>query len=199
MCIRDSPYKVRGLVSDLGIDSSHIPNQPSICLGAADMTVYEMTGAYSAFANNGTYITPSFITRIEDKNGKVIYKNSPDEKQALTQDYNFAVVELLRYAMRGAAGLNGIVSDMGGKTGTTNDYVDGWFMGITPSLAVGTWVGGDDRWIRFLSIGNGQGSKMARPFFTEFIRELEKQKVADYDPKKTVSYTHLTLPTKRIV
>lgn len=179
-----SPKKVRGLVADLGIDSSHIPDQPSICLGAADMTVYEMTGAYGAFANNGTYITPMFITRIEDKNGKVIYKNSADEKQALTQDYNFAVVELLRYAMRGAAGLNGIKSDMGGKTGTTNDYVDGWFMGITPSLVVGTWVGGDDRWIRFLDIANGQGSKMARPFFTEFIRALEKEQVADYDPNK---------------
>jgi len=175
---------VRSLVKNMGIDSAHVPAQPSICLGAADLTVYEMTGAYGAFANNGTYITPSFITRIEDKNGKVIYKNSPDEKAALTPDFNYAMVEMLRYAMRGSAGLQGIKSDMGGKTGTTNDYVDGWFMGITPSLVVGTWVGGDDRWIRFLSITNGQGSKMARPFFSEFIRQLEEQKVADYDPNK---------------
>lgn len=174
---------VLDMVNNMGIDKTKIPAQPSICLGAADLTVLEMTGAYASFANNGTYIVPSFITKIEDKNGKVIYKNTSDEKQALSPDINYVMVDMLRYAVRGAAGFQGVVSNIGGKTGTTNDYVDGWFMGITPSLVVGTWVGGDDRWIHFNSLTNGQGSKMARPFFSEFIRQLEKQKVADYDPK----------------
>jgi len=174
---------VLDMVNNMGIDKTKIPAQPSICLGAADLTVLEMTGAYASFANNGTYIVPSFITKIEDKNGKVIYKNTSDEKQALSPDINYVMVDMLRYAVRGAAGFQGVVSNIGGKTGTTNDYVDGWFMGITPGLVVGTWVGGDDRWIHFNSLTNGQGSKMARPFFSEFIRQLEKQKVADYDPK----------------
>lgn len=174
---------VLDLVNNMGIDKKKIPAQPSICLGAADLTVFEMTGAYATFANNGTYIVPSFITKIEDKNGKVIYKNTSDEKQALAPDINYVMVDMLRYAVRGAAGFKGVVSNIGGKTGTTNDYVDGWFMGITPGLVVGTWVGGDDQWIRFLSLTNGQGSKMARPFFSEFIRQLEVQKVADYDPR----------------
>lgn len=174
---------VLDMVNNMGIDKTKIPAQPSICLGAADLTVLEMTGAYASFANNGTYIVPSFITKIEDKNGKVIYKNTSDEKQALSPDINYVMVDMLRYAVRGAAGFQGVISNIGGKTGTTNDYVDGWFMGITPSLVVGTWVGGDDRWIHFNSLTNGQGSKMARPFFSEFIRQLEKQKVSDYDPK----------------
>ena len=174
---------VLDLVNNMGIDKKKIPAQPSICLGAAELTVFEMTGAYASFANNGTYIVPSFITKIEDKNGKVIYKNTSDEKQALSPDINYVMVDMLRYAVRGAAGFKGVVSNIGGKTGTTNDYVDGWFMGITPGLVVGTWVGGDDQWTRFLSLTNGQGSKMARPFFSEFIRQLEMQKVADFDPK----------------
>lgn len=173
---------VRSLANNMGIDSSQIPPQPSICLGAADLTVFEMTGAYATFANEGTYIEPTFITRIEDKNGKVLYKSTADKKQAITPDYNYVMVEMLRYATRGAGGFQGIKSDVGGKTGTTNDYVDGWFMGITPSLVVGTWVGGDDRWIRFLSLTNGQGARMARPFFSEYIRQLEQQKVSEYDP-----------------
>ncbi|HMY84182.1 MAG TPA: transglycosylase domain-containing protein [Saprospiraceae bacterium] len=177
-----STDQVLELVNNMGIDKSKIPAQPSICLGSADLTVLEMTGAYASFANNGTYVVPSFISRIEDKNGKVIYKNASDEKQALAPDYNYVMVDLLRYATRGSAGFQGIKSEVGGKTGTTNDYVDGWFMGITPSLVVGTWVGGDDRWIHFNSLTYGQGSKMARPFFSEFIRQLELQKVSDYDP-----------------
>ncbi|MCO5278424.1 MAG: transglycosylase domain-containing protein [Saprospiraceae bacterium] len=178
-----STRPVLELVNNMGIDKSKVPAQPSICLGAADLTVMEMTGAYASFANNGTYVVPSFITKIEDKNGKIIYKNTSDEKQALPADINYVMVDMLKYAVRGSAGFGGIKSEIGGKTGTTNDYVDGWFMGITPGLVVGTWVGGDDRWIHFNSLTYGQGSKMARPFFSEFIRQLELQKVSDFDPR----------------
>lgn len=177
-----STDQVLELMSNVGIDKKKIPAQPSICLGAADLTVLEMTGAYIPFANQGNYIAPSFITMIKDKNGKIIYRNIPEEKQALDKNINYVMVEMLRYALRKAGGFQNVTSDVGGKTGTTNDYVDGWFIGITPNLIVGTWVGGDDRWIRFLSLAHGQGSRMARPFFSEFIHQLEVQKVSGYNP-----------------
>ncbi|MBI1226269.1 MAG: peptidoglycan glycosyltransferase [Bacteroidetes bacterium] len=165
------------LLDNMGVDTKKIPKQPSICLGAADMSVMDMTGAYTTFANNGYYSKPIYITRIEDKNGRTIYSQEEQDKQALQEEPNYVMVEMLKYAVRGTMGATS--SEIGGKTGTTNDYVDGWFMGITPSLVVGTWVGGEDRWIRFLSIGEGQGSRMAKPFCREFILSLEK------DPKAT--------------
>jgi penicillin-binding protein 1A len=90
------------------------------------------------------------------------------------------MVELLRYA----ANISGVKSDVGGKTGTTNDFVDGWFMGMTPNLVVGTWVGGEDRWVHFRSSTYGQGARMAKPFFVEFIRQLESAKDLRFDASK---------------
>ena len=178
---------VRGLIHNMGIDSSllradgefRVPNQPSICLGSADLSVMEMTGAYSTFANNGLYNKPIFVLSIEDDNGREIYRNIPDETLALPPKANYVMVDMLRYA---ATNLGGITCDVGGKTGTTNDYVDGWFMGITPSLVVGTWVGGEDPWIRFLSLSDGQGSVMAKPFFREFIKRLQEAANVDFEP-----------------
>ncbi len=178
---------IRGIVHQMGIDSTtrypngryRVPKSPSICLGATDLSVMEMTGAYSTFANNGLYVKPVFITRIEDRNGRVIYSSMPEEKQALSPSANYAMLDLLKYS---ATNLGGIKSEVGGKTGTTNDYVDGWFMGVTPRLVVGTWVGGEDRWIRFLSLAYGQGSYMAKPFFSEFIKALENTPGVDFDP-----------------
>ncbi len=112
------------------------------------------------------------IDRIEDKNGKILYQSGHEERLALGEQQNYAMVQMLRYVTKGAPGLV-VKSDVGGKTGTTNDFVDGWFMGITPSLVVGTWVGGEDRWIRFLNIEDGQGSVMARPIFSKLIAKLE--------------------------
>ncbi|MBK7872118.1 MAG: transglycosylase domain-containing protein [Saprospiraceae bacterium] len=173
---------VRGLINQMGIDSSarysngryRVPQSPSICLGATDLSVMEMTGAYTTFANNGTYNKPIFITRIEDRNGRVIYRELPQEKAALPPNANYVMVEMLKYA---GTGLGGIKTEVGGKTGTTNDYVDGWFMGITPRLVVGTWTGGEDRWVRFRVLSMGQGAYMSKPFFREFIKRLEN------DPK----------------
>lgn len=160
---------------------AEIPAQPSICLGACDLPVFEMTGAYTTFANNGIANQPIFLTRIEDKNGKTIFTQLPEERQALSPNANYVMVDMLRYATQGAYGFRDLKSECGGKTGTTNDYVDGWFMGITPDLVVGTWVGGEDRWIRFRSIEMGQGARMARPFFTSFIKALEEAEDVDYD------------------
>jgi penicillin-binding protein 1A len=176
---------VRELVSNLGIDIKKVPPVPSICLGAADLSVYDMTGAYTAFANNGIYNKPVFIKRIEDKYGKIIYEGIREDRPALDPRTNYVMIEMLRSVMRqGLRGFGGIKSDMGGKTGTTNDYVDGWFMGLTPNLVVGTWVGGEERWIRFRTLGYGIGAKMARPMFAKFIRKMESDEEVDFDVSK---------------
>jgi penicillin-binding protein 1A len=164
----------------MGIDSSEqysngiyrVPKAPSICLGVSDLTVMEMAGAYSTFANNGIHVKPVHILSIEDKNGQVIYRHVPEDRRALPENANYVMVDLLR----GSAGVYGLESDVGGKTGTTNDFVDGWFMGITPDLVVGTWVGGADRWIRFRLPSLGQGSYMAKPFFQRFMKRVEKHR-----------------------
>ncbi len=174
-----NPAIVRDLAEDMGISKSKIPNQPAICLGAADLSVMDMTGAYQTFANDGVHIRPTFVTRIEDKNGKVIYTDVPDSYRALPQDYNYVMVDMLKHAVGGQQHL--LQSTFGGKTGTTNDYVDGWFMGITPDLVVGTWVGGEDSWIKFMSIGDGAGSKMARPYYLDFMQRLELDKSIRFD------------------
>lgn len=177
---------VRGLVNNMGIDSSlrradgeyRVPNQPSICLGAADLSVMEMTGAYCTFANNGVFVRPYFVSSIEDENGRVIYRAIREEQVALPPKANAVMVEMLQ---KTASGFWNNKSQVGGKTGTTNDYVDGWFIGITPTLVVGTWVGGEDQWIRFNSLADGQGSVMAKPFFKAFLTRLEESPDASYD------------------
>ena len=174
-----SVEEIRNLAGYMGIDKSKIPNAPSICLGASDLSVLEMTGAYSSFANRGIHTEPVFVTRIEDKNGKVIYSSVPEQRQALPENYNYVMVDMLKYASSSRHYM--LKSEFGGKTGTTNDYVDGWYMGITPNLVVGTWVGGEDPWIRFLSLDQGQGGVMARPFFEKFIKRLEGDPKTGYD------------------
>lgn len=180
---------VRGLCNNMGIDSSakrpdgqyRVPKQPSICLGAADLTVFEMTGAYATFANKGVYGLPFVIKRIEDKNGRTIYRSLPEEHVALPPNANYVMLDMLKYNVAGVPGINTLKSEVGGKTGTTTDQSDGWFMGVTPRLVVGTWVGGEDRWIRFFSLADGQGSRMARPIFAGFIARLEKDTKSGYD------------------
>jgi penicillin-binding protein 1A len=178
---------VRGLINNMGIDSSarrydgeyRVPNQPSICLGAADLSLMEMTGAYCTFANNGVFVAPYFVSSIEDETGRVIYRAVREEQVALPAKANKVMVDMLKYT---AVGFGENKSEVGGKTGTTNDYVDGWFIGITPSLVVGTWVGGEDPWIKFNTLADGQGSRMAKPFFKAFLNRLEASKDVDYDP-----------------
>ncbi len=170
---------VKDLTTNMGIPSSKIPDYPSICLGAADLSVIEMAGAYTTFANNGVYSKPIFIKEIRDKNGKLIYKAVPEQKKAIAPHYNYAMVNMLQHATNHLSGqLN---TSFGGKTGTTNDHRDGWFMGITPNLVVGTWVGGEDQWIRFRSIGDGQGGVMARPFFFDFMQRVERDRALGFD------------------
>ncbi len=194
---------IRNLLNNLGIDKNlrlengqlAVPKVPSICLGAVDLTPLEMTGAYTAFANNGSFTQPIFISKIEDKNGKVIYHGIPTRKAAINPLYNAVMVSMLQNNVSGSSGMR-VKSKIGGKTGTTNDFADGWFMGITPALVVGVWVGGDDKWIRFRNINDGQGSVMAKPITTLFLQKLENDLKSGYSynenfPKPPAGYDEL--------
>ena len=177
-----STEPVRTMVSRMGIPKEEIPDAPSIALGSVDLTVQQMTGAYTTFGNNGIYNKPVFLTKITDRSGRVVYEYIPEEGRAISPQANFVMVDMLRNASVGALG--GVKGPIGGKTGTTNDQTDGWFMGLTPELVVGTWVGGDDRWIRFRTLGLGGGSHMAKPFFRQFVRAAQSDEDIDWNTKR---------------
>lgn len=183
---------IRDLLNNVGIDKEArypngrlvVPAIPSLCLGSVDLSVFEMTGAYTSFVNNGVYTEPVFVDYIEDKNGRIIYRSTPNQKRALNPLYNSVIVDMLQNNTGGRFGM-GIKSQNGGKTGTTNDYADSWFMGITPKLVVGTWVGGDEKWVRFYNLDDGQGFVNARPIFQDFMKRLEAADSTGYDPTAT--------------
>ncbi|MFT6807420.1 MAG: penicillin-binding protein 1A [Saprospiraceae bacterium] len=181
---------IRDLLHNVGIDKYErindgrlvVPEVPSLSLGSVDLSVLEMTGAYTTFANDGIYTEPTFINRIEDKNGKIIYQSSPIQRRAINQLYNSVIVDMLRNNVGGGFKV-GIKTPAGGKTGTTNDYADGWFMGITPNLVTGVWVGGDEKWVRFYTLDDGQGFVMARPVFQNFMQKIEASEEIDFNTK----------------
>jgi penicillin-binding protein 1A len=169
------PEPFRNFLADVGIDTSNgrVPSSAAICLGTPNLSPFEMTGGYTIFANSGVYTEPVFIERIEDKNGNLIYTAGSNQRSVaiLSEQGAYVMSEMLQRIQRGK--FRGVKSQYGGKTGTTNFQADGWFMGITPDLVVGTWVGCDDRFIRFRSLTYGQGGKMARPIFANLLRNLE--------------------------
>ncbi|WP_104421700.1 transglycosylase domain-containing protein [Neolewinella xylanilytica] len=174
-----STEPVRNMVANMGIPKSQIPAAPSIALGSVDLTVQQLTGAYTTFGNNGVFIRPVYLTKIEDRTGRVIYEYLPEESPAISPQANYVMVNMLGRASVG--NLRGVEGPVGGKTGTTNDQTDGWFMGLTPELIVGTWVGGDERWIRFRSLGLGAGSNMAKPFFRRFVSTAQADESIGWD------------------
>lgn len=174
-----STEPVRNLVSNMGIPKDEIPDAPSIALGSVDLTVEQMTGAYTTFGNGGIFNRPVFLTRIEDRTGRIIYEYLPETRQAISPAANYVMVDMLRKAS--VFNLRGVQGPIGGKTGTTNDQTDGWYMGLTPELVVGTWVGGDSRWIRFRNLALGGGAHMAKPFFREFVKNAQADENIEWD------------------
>jgi penicillin-binding protein 1A len=172
------PYAVIELLKNLGLDSNtKVPPYPSICLGTPEISVFEMVGAYTAFANEGIYTMPSFISRIEDKNGNILYEYYPKYKEVLRPEVAFVMQEMMKGVvdagtakrLRYAYGLTGEIC---GKTGTTQSNADGWFIGLTPDLIAGVWVGCEDRLVRFRTTGLGQGASMALPIWGKFFQKI---------------------------
>ncbi|MBS1651863.1 MAG: transglycosylase domain-containing protein [Bacteroidetes bacterium] len=186
------PHAVVQLAKRLGI-TSDIPEVPSICLGTADINVFEMVAANATFANKGTYIQPTFITRIEDKNGKVLEEFIPKSDEVFSEEKAYAIIQLMRGVVDGGTGSRlrskyKLMNQIAGKTGTTQKNADGWFMGITPELVAGAWVGGEDRSIHFNSMAEGQGATMALPIWGKFFSKLYS------DPKIKVSKAEFSRP-----
>ncbi len=171
-----SPASVVAVVKDMGF-TSDIPAQPSICLGAVDASLIEMVGAYTTFVNKGTHIEPIFVTRIEDRAGNVLQDFVAKQNEVLDEQTAYIMIELMRGVVKFGTGTRlanryGLKGDIIGKTGTTQNNSDGWFMGATPDLLAGSWVGCEDRFIRFRSMAYGQGASTALPIWAKFFQKV---------------------------
>ena len=180
------PHAVVDLARKIGIKSK-ILAVPSLCLGTFDLSVYEMVGAYSTFSNKGVWVEPIFVTKIEDKNGVLLEKFIPESNEAMSEKTADVMVRLLQGVVDGVysptankksgTGVRlrfkyGFKNEIGGKTGTTQNHSDGWFMGITPNLVTGVWTGCEDRSVHFRDITTGQGANMALPIFAEYMQRV---------------------------
>jgi penicillin-binding protein 1A len=175
----NSPLKVRDFSDKLGIDTKKFMPYPSICLGTMDISVFEMVGAYGAFANNGVWTEPIFVTRIEDKHGNVLAEFVPKSEEAMNTQTAYVMCKMLQKIPEGGTATRlrtryGIGFPVGGKTGTTQNNSDGWFMGISPELVGGCWVGAEDRQVHFRATRLGQGANMALPIFGKFMQQVNK-------------------------
>ena len=188
------PIPVMELIKKMGV-SSTVPPYPSICLGTFDASVFDMTGAYSVFANHGTWTEPTYILRIEDKNGNVIYTHTPKVVQAMDAQTAYVMTYMLKGVIEDGTGSRlrykyGLNNPIGGKTGTTQENSDGWFIGITPQLVTGVWTGCEDRDIHFRSTRLGEGANSALPIFALFMKKvyannaLGIKKNVDFDAPK---------------
>ena len=204
------PKAVVDMTHKLGV-KSEIPLQPAISLGAVEITVHDMVAAYSTFANQGVYLKPQFISRIEDKNGVVIYEPIPESHDVLNKDIAYAVIKLLEGVtedgsgarLRTDGGGNGynrvtgypyvLTNPIAGKTGTTQNQSDGWFMGMVPNLVTGVWVGCEDRSARFKSIVYGQGATSALPIWGLFMKKCYSDSTLNVSKEEFEKPENLTI------
>ncbi|WP_163710499.1 transglycosylase domain-containing protein [Mangrovibacterium lignilyticum] len=184
-----NPQSVADVMHKMGV-YSYIDPVPSMFLGTSDITLYEMVGAYGTFANKGVYTQPIFVTRIEDKYGNVIATFRPERHDAIDEKTAYLMISLLRGVIDHGTGTRirwhpvygEIEGPIAGKTGTTQNHSDGWFMGVTPQLAAGVWTGADLRSIHFDNIKYGQGANMALPIWGRFMKKVYADPSLEYKP-----------------
>ena len=209
------PRPVINLARKMGI-TSYLPAVPSIALGTPDISLFEMVGAYSTFVNKGIYVKPVMISRIEDKNGRAIYEVAAETQDVLSEEAAYVTVNLMQGVTKAGSGArlrhaglektNDIYekvvtgypyvfeNPIAGKTGTTQNQSDGWFMGMVPNLATGVWVGGEDRAIHFENIGYGQGATMALPIWANYMRSLYENPVLEISQEDFLPPENLNIP-----
>ena len=183
-----NPYELVRLIHSFGVRNKAIDPVVSLCLGPCEISVGEMVSAYTAFANKGIRVAPLFVTRIEDNEGNVISTFAPQMEEVISVSSVYKMLVMLRAVINEGTGARvrryGITADMGGKTGTTNDNSDSWFMGFTPSLVSGCWVGGDERDIHFGSMTYGQGAAAALPIWAKYMKKVYDDPTLGYDQQE---------------
>lgn len=188
-----SPAELVKRMHSYGI-TNKIPAVLSLCLGPCEVSVKEMVTAYSAFANKGMRTDPMFVTAIADSNGNVISDFTPNQTEVITEKGYYRILSMLLNVVDGGTGNRlrrppfNITAQMGGKTGTTNFNADGWFMGFTPDLVSGVWVGGDERYIHFNSMAEGQGASMALPIYGKYMSRVYADPNLPYDQSKRFNF-----------
>ena len=180
-----SPYSLKKLIHQFGLLNKDIQPVPSLCLGPCEASVIEMVSAYTAFAGKGIRTAPLMVTRIEDNSGNVLATFSARKNEVISEESSYKMLEMLRAVVNEGTGTRirrdyKIHADMGGKTGTTNNNADGWFMGFTPSLVTGCWVGGEERDIHFDRMADGQGASMALPIWGLYMNKVYADRTLPY-------------------
>ena len=209
------PRPVINLARKMGV-TSYLPAVPSIALGTPDISLFEMVGAYSTFVNQGIFVKPVMITRIEDKNGRALYEVIPETQDVLSEEAAYVTVNLMQGVTTAGSGARlrhaGLEktnyvyekvvtgypyifeNSIAGKTGTTQNQSDGWFMGMVPNLATGVWVGGEDRAIHFKEIAFGQGATMALPIWGNYMRALYENPEFGISQEDFIAPENLSIP-----
>ena len=199
-----SPYQLVRLIHSFGVKNKQIDPVVSLCLGPCEISVGEMVSAYTAFANRGIRTAPLFVSRIEDNEGNVVAEFTPQMEEVISEESVYKMLVMLRAVINEGTGgrirrVYGIKADMGGKTGTTNNNSDGWFMGFTPSLVSGVWVGGEERDIHFDNMRDGQGAEMALPVWGLYMKKVFADKSLGYLQTDTFAIPHGFDPCKDIL
>jgi penicillin-binding protein 1A len=213
---RVGPRPVIELVAKMGVETKDMPEAPSIALGTPDVSLFELVGAYSTFANEGVYVKPTLIQRIEDKNGTVLYQNVPETKDVLSHETAYVTVSLMEGVTQGGSGQRlrhkwaggatvykkvvtgypyGFENPIAGKTGTTQNNSDGWFMGMVPNLVTGVWVGGEDRATHFSNTAYGQGATMALPVWGLYMKKCYANKDLNISTEEFKKPSELSITT----
>ena len=191
------PFQIDKLLRKMNVFLRPEDLVPAMCLGSMDLSLFELVSAQCVFANSGLYIKPTTIERIEDRNGKVIYAAKPEEKEVLSPTVSYEILKMMLGVVQGGTGSSlrgtwkpwgGITAQTAGKTGTTQNNSDGWFMGLTPGLVTGVWVGAEDRSVRFKTMTWGQGARMALPIYGYYMQK------AYADTKLNLSQENFTIP-----
>ena len=183
------PHAMADMMRKMGV-GSHIDETYSLCVGSADISVYEMVSAYNTFPSQGVFVTPIFVTRIEDNMGNVIGEFNNTKREAIGEHTAYLMANLMQGVVNSGTGVRlrakyGLKGEIAGKTGTTNDQSDGWFIGYTPSLTAGVWVGAEDRQVHFESLSLGGGSNMALPIWGLFMQKCRKDASLKMDENET--------------
>ena len=185
---RFTPEQLVRLMQSFGIQGQLDP-VISLCLGPCEVSVQEMVDAYTTFVNKGIRTEPLYVTRIEDNNGNVLARFAPLTHEIISETTSYKMIQMLQDVVDRGTGVRvrykyGIKAPMGGKTGTTNNNSDGWFMGFTPSLVSGVWVGGEDRAIHFDNLAEGQGASMALPIYALYMQRVYRDTTLGYSEEE---------------